>query len=239
MGRIETLAQLAETVLWRYTWTTLVLMVSVAAGSIVIGTLTAWLVATAEFKGRRFFEIALVIPLAFPAYVLAYAYTDILDHPGIVQSTLRHVMDLGPRDYWFPEIRSLGGAALMLTLVLYPYVYLLARASFRMQAATPFYAARSLGSSPTNAFLLVSLPIAQPAIAGGSLLVIMETIADFGTVAHFSVQTYARGIYTNWFGIADRGAAAQLALGLLAFALLVALLEYINRGSARYSVKEC
>ncbi len=139
----------------------------------------------------------------------------------------------------FLKSAPLGGAALMLTLVLYPYVYLLVRASFRMQAATPFYAARSLGSSPTNAFLLVSLPIAQPAIAGGSLLVIMETIADFGTVAHFSVQTYARGIYTNWFGIADRGAAAQLALGLLAFALLVALLEYINRGSARYSVKEC
>ena len=127
----------------------------------------------------------------------------------------------------------------MLTLVLYPYVYLLVRASFRMQAATPFYAARSLGSSPTNAFVLVSLPIARPAIAGGSLLVIMETIADFGTVAHFSVQTYATGIYTSWFGMADRGAAAQLALGLLAFALLVALLEYINRGSARYSVKEC
>ena len=109
LGTHETLAQLAETVLWRYTWTTLVLVVSVAAGSIVIGTLTAWLVATAEFKGRRFFEIALVIPLAFPAYVLAYAYTDILDHPSIVQSTLHHVMYWGPRDYWFPEIHSLGG----------------------------------------------------------------------------------------------------------------------------------
>ncbi|WP_282127093.1 ABC transporter permease [Roseobacter litoralis] len=233
----DTLGQLADTVLWRYTWTTLVLVVLVAIGSIVIGATTAWLVVTSEFRGRRFFEIALVVPLAFPAYVLAYAYTDILDHPGIVQTTLRSLMGWGPRDYWFPEIRSLGGAALMLTLVLYPYVYLLTRAGFRMQAATPFYAARSLGSSPLRAFLRVSLPMARPAIAAGTLLVVMETIADFGTVAHFSVQTFATGIYTSWFGLGDRGAAAQLALGLLAFALLVAMLEYMNRGAAAYASK--
>lgn len=237
LGSFETLGQLAETVLWRYAWTTIVLVVIVAVGTIVIGTVTAWLVVTCEFRGRRFFEIALVVPLAFPAYVLAYAYTDVLDHPGIVQTTLRNLMGWGPRDYWFPEIRSLGGAALMLTLVLYPYVYLLTRAGFRMQAATPFYAARSLGWSPVMAFLRVSLPMARPAIAAGTLLVVMETIADFGTVAHFSVQTFATGIYTSWFGLADRGAAAQLALGLLAFALLVAALEYINRGGATYASK--
>lgn len=235
LGTLDTLRQLADTVLWRYTWTTLVLVSLVAAGSILIGTVTAWLVSACEFYGRRFFEIALIIPLAFPAYVLAYAYTDILDHPGIVQSTLREVMGWGPRDYWFPEIRSLGGAALMLTLVLYPYVYMLARAAFRLQAATPFYVARSLGSSPLEAFYRVSLPMARPAIAAGALLVIMETIADFGTVAHFSVQTFATGIYTSWFGLADRGAAAQLALGLLAFAVLVAALEHINRGAAAYA----
>jgi len=236
-GSWDTLAQLAQTVLWDYTRTTLVLVILVATGSIVIGTVTAWLVATCTFHGRRFFEVALVIPLAFPAYVLAYAYTDVLDHPGIVQSTLRDVMGWGPRDYWFPEIRSLGGAALMLTLVLYPYVYLLTRAAFRMQAATPFFAARSLGSSPFNAFVRVALPIARPAIAAGSLLVIMETIADFGTVSHFSVQTFATGIYTSWFGLADRGAAAQLALGLLFFALLVAALEHLNRGSRAFAVR--
>jgi len=237
LGTLETLTQLAETVLWRYTWTTLVLVVLVGTGSIIIGTITAWLVVTCDFRGRRWLEVALVLPLAFPAYVLAYAYTDVLDHPGIVQTTLRAVMGWGPRDYWFPEIRSLGGAALMLTLVLYPYVYLLARAAFRMQAATPFYAARSLGSSPLTSFLRVSLPMARPAIAAGTLLVVMETIADFGTVAHFSVQTFATGIYTSWFGLADRGAAAQLALGLLAFALLIAALEHINRGSARFATK--
>ncbi|KNG93089.1 ABC transporter permease [Pseudaestuariivita atlantica] len=237
LGTMETLTQLAQTVLWRYIGNTLALVVLVGGGSIVVGTVTAWLVVATEFPGRRLLEIALVVPLAFPAYVLAYAYTDVLDHPGIVQTTLRSLTGWGPRDYWFPEIRSLGGAALMLTLVLYPYVYLLSRAAFRMQAATPFYAARSLGSSPMGAFLRVSLPMARPAIAAGALLVVMETIADFGTVAHFSVQTFATGIYTSWFGLADRAAAAQLALGLLAFALLVAALEYLNRGGARYAAK--
>ena len=236
-GSLDTLSRLADSVLWRYTWTTLVLVVSVASCSILIGAATAWIVVTTEFPGRRLFEMALILPLAFPAYVLAYAYTDILDHPGIVQSTLRSVMGWGPRDYWFPEIRSVGGAAAMLTLVLYPYVYLMARAAFRMQAATPFYAARSLGASPTGAFFRVALPMARPAIAAGALLVVMETIADFGTVAHFSVQTFATGIYTSWFGLADRGAAAQLALGLLAFALLVAALEQINRGAAAYAAR--
>ena len=237
LGTLDTLTRLAETVLWDYTWTTLVLVTLVAVGAILIGSVTAWLVVATEFRGRRILEVALVVPLAFPAYVLAYAYTDVLDHPGIVQTTLRNMMGWGPRDYWFPEIRSLGGAALMLTLVLYPYVYLMARAAFRMQAATPFYAARSLGASPMKAFLTISLPMARPAIAAGALLVVMETIADFGTVAHFSVQTFATGIYTSWFGLADRAAAAQLAVGLLAFALLVAALEYMNRGKAAFAAK--
>ena len=237
LGSLDTLTQLAETVLWRYTYTTLVLVCLVAAGSIILGASTAWFVVATEFPGRKVLEIALVLPLAFPAYVLAYAYTHILDHPGIVQSTLRDIMGWGPRDYWFPEIRSLGGAAAMLTLVLYPYVYLLARAAFRMQAAAPFYAARSLGSTPMACFLRVSLPMARPAIAAGTLLVVMETIADFGTVAHFSVQTFATGIYTSWFSLADRGAAAQLALGLLVFAFLVAALEHQNRGAAAFAMK--
>ena len=237
VGSWDTLGNLAETVLWRYTTTTLALVLIVVSGSVLVGTLTAWLVVATDFRGRRLLEIALVLPLAFPAYVLAYAYTDVLDHPGIVQSTLRDLMGWGPRDYWFPEIRSLGGAALMLTLVLYPYVYLLARTAFRLQAATPFYAARSLGASPIKAFLTVSLPIARPAIAAGALLVVMETIADFGTVAHFSVQTFATGIYTSWFGLADRAAAAQLAVGLLSFALLVAALEYLNRGKAAFAAR--
>ncbi len=230
----DTLAHLADTVLGRYIGTTLVLVVLVALGTFALGTGAAWLVIMTEFPGRRILEIALVIPLAFPAYVLAYAYTHLLDHPGIVQSTLRDITGWGPRDYWFPEIRSLGGAAAMLVLVFYPYVYLLSRAAFVGQSATTFYAARALGRSPISAFLTVSLPMARPAIAAGVLLATMETIADFGTVSYFGIQTFATGIYTSWFSMADRAAAAQLALGLLSFALLLSFLERSSRGRARY-----
>ncbi|MEL6838467.1 MAG: iron ABC transporter permease [Pseudomonadota bacterium] len=234
-GSFDTLRHLADTVLARYTFTTLGLLIIVMLCSAIVGTLAAWLVTMTDFRGRKWLEIALAVPLAFPAYVLAYGYTHVLDHPGIVQSTLRDVMGWGPRDYWFPEIRSLGGAAAMLTLVLYPYVYLLARAAFAAQGASAFLAARVLGKSPFRAFLTVSLPMARPAIASGVMLVAMETIADFGTVAYFGVQTFAVGIYTSWFTMADRAAAAQLALGLLAFALLLAFLERASRGGAAYT----
>ncbi len=232
---LGTFRQLADTVLPGYIGNTLALVLLVALGTFAVGSGTAWLVAMCDFPGRRWLEIALVLPLAFPAYVLAYAYTHVLDHPGMVQTVLRDVTGWGPRDYWFPEIRSLGGAAAMLVLVLYPYVYLLARAAFGAQSAATFLAARTLGSSATATFFRVSLPMARPAIASGVLLATMETIADFGTVAHFGVQTFATGIYTSWFTLADRGAAAQLALGLLAFALLLALLERSGRGGARYA----
>ena len=134
-GGTETLKHLAGTVLGRYTTTTAVLVLLVASGAFAIGTGAAWLVTMTEFPGRKWLEIALVVPLAFPAYVLAYAYTHLLDHPGIVQTGLRDLTGWGPRDYWFPEIRSLGGAAAMLMLVLYPYVYLLARAAFPCHSA--------------------------------------------------------------------------------------------------------
>jgi iron(III) transport system permease protein len=233
-GGTDTVAHLMQTVLPRYAGTTLVLVLLVSIGTFSIGVGAAWLVTMTRFPGVRVLEIALILPLAFPAYVLAYAYTHVLDHPGIVQSTLRTVTGWGPREYWFPEIRSVGGAAVMLVLVLYPYVYLLARAAFLQQSGSTFLAARALGSSAWQAFLKVSLPMARPAIAGGVLLAVMETIADFGTVAYFGVQTFATGIYTSWFSMADRAAAAQLALGLLAFALLLAMLERCQRGNARY-----
>ncbi|MFV0243487.1 MAG: ABC transporter permease [Qingshengfaniella sp.] len=234
MGGTGTVVQLAGSVLPRYTVTTLILTGSVACGTFAVGTGAAWLVSAHEFPGRRWLEIALVLPLAYPAYVLAYAYTDLLDFPGVVQSTLRAVTGWGARDYWFPEIRSTGGAAAMLTLVLYPYVYLLARAAFVQQSGTTFLAARTLGKPPWRAFLTVSLPMARPAIAAGVLLTVMETIADYGTVSYFGVQTFATGIYTSWFTLADRAAAAQLALCLLATALVLALLERISRDGARF-----
>ncbi|MEM9100628.1 MAG: iron ABC transporter permease [Pseudomonadota bacterium] len=234
IGDIQAVASLAETVLPRYAATTVLLCIIVGFFTAVIGTGVAWLVTSTEFPGRRVFEVALALPLTFPAYVLAYAYTDLLDHPGLVQATLREVTGWGPRDYWFPEIRSLEGAAAMLIFVLYPYVYLLARAAFLQQSSTAYLAARALGSGPWSAFFRVALPIARPAIAGGVLLVLMETLADYGTVAYFGVQTLATGIYVSWFGLFDRTAAAQLALCLLMFALVLATLEYSQRSNRRF-----
>ena len=232
-GNLETWRGLVATVLPGFALNTLLLVGLVGTGTAAIGTGAAWLVTTYRFPGSRLFEVLLVLPLAFPAYVLAYAYTDLLSHSGPVQSTLRALTGWGPRDYWFPDIRSLPGAAAMLTCVLYPYVYLLARTAFSLQSATAFLAARTLGKGPVEAFFQVSLPMARPAIVGGVLLAVMETIADYGTVAHFSVQTFSTGIYQAWFSMGDRAAAAQLASCLLAFALILATLERIQRGQAQ------
>ena len=234
-GDVRTISQLAGTVLPRYAGATATLVAVVGTGAAVIGTGTAWLVVACDFPGRRWLEAALVVPLAFPAYVLAYAYTHVLDFPGPVQAALRSVTGWGARDYWFPEIRSIGGAAFVLTLALYPYVYLLARAAFQLTGRGPFDTARSLGHGPWGAWARVAVPMARPAILAGVLLVAMEVIADYGTVAFFGVQTFATGIYTAWFTLADRAAAAQLATGLLAVALLLALLERITRAGTRYA----
>jgi iron(III) transport system permease protein len=232
-GDLDTWRGLVDTVLPGYAANTLMLTALVATGTAAVGTGAAWLVAMYRFPGSRLLELLLVLPLAFPAYVLAYAYTDLLSHPGPVQSALRSVTGWGPRDHWFPNIRSLPGAALMLICVYYPYVYLLARTAFGQQSATAYLAARTLGQGPWAAFLRVALPMARPAIAGGVLLAIMETIADYGTVSYFAVRTFSTGIYQAWFSMADRAAAAQLALCLLSFALLLAILERIQRGRAR------
>jgi len=233
MGEFDTWRSLSQTVLPRYTGTTLMLLAMVAAGVTVLGTATAWLVTSYRFPGRGMFEWALALPLAFPAFVLAYAYTDLLDHPGPVQTLLRDLTGWGAREYWFPEIRSLPGAAAMLILVLYPYVYLLARAAFLQQSVCAAHVARTLGCGPWGTFFRVSLPMARPAIVGGALLAMMETIADFGTVSHFGVQTLATGIYKAWFSMGDRVAAAQISACLLVFALSLAALERAQRGAAR------
>ncbi|MEM9146341.1 MAG: iron ABC transporter permease [Pseudomonadota bacterium] len=233
LGDLETWSMLAATVLPRYAETTLWLVLMVALGTGLLGTAVAWVVTSYRFTGRRIFEIALALPLAFPAYVLAYAYTDLLDHPGPVQTALRDLTGWGPRDYWFPEIRSLPGAALMLILVLYPYVYLLARAAFMQGCPTATHVARTLGYGPSRAFFSVSLPMARPAIVGGVALAMMETIADFGTVAHFGVQTFATGVYRAWFSMGDRAAAAQLSVCLLLLAGTLAVLERAQRGAAQ------
>ncbi|MFQ6018452.1 MAG: ABC transporter permease [Kiloniellaceae bacterium] len=225
---------LASTVLPRYVVNTIYLVLGVGSGVLVIGLSTAWLVTMCRFPGRRFFEWALILPLAVPAYVMAFTYTDFLQFTGPVQSLLREVAGWGPGDYWFPQVRSLGGAIAMLALVLYPYVYLLARAAFLEQSVCALEVSRTLGCGPWSSFFRVALPLARPAIAGGVALALMETIADFGAVSLFGIQTFTTGIVRAWFSLGDRVAAAQLSAVLLGFVLAVLVFERWSRGPARY-----
>jgi iron(III) transport system permease protein len=200
----------------------------------IIGVATAWLTAMHDFPGRRIFEWALVLPLAVPAYVMAYVYTDFLQFVGPVQTALREFFEWRRGDYYFPDIRTLPGAMLMFVFVLYPYVYLLARTAFLERAGGVLEASRTLGIGPWRAFFTVSLPLARPAIAAGVALALMETLADYGTVAYFAVNTFTTGIYRAWFSLGDRIASAQLAAMLLGFVLLLVAVERITRGRARY-----
>jgi len=225
---------LAATVLPEYIGNTLLLCLGVAVGVAIVGVGTAWLTAMHDFPGRQCFEWALALPLAVPAYVLAYVYTDFLQFVGPLQSGLREAFGWTRADYWFPEVRSVGGAITMFVFVLYPYVYLLARTAFIERASGMVEAARTLGFGPWRSFFRVSLPLARPAIAAGVALALMETLADYGTVSYFGVQTFTTGIYRAWFSLGDRGAAAQLSAALLIFVVVLLLLEQGTRGRARY-----
>ena len=231
---LGTWAHLAETVLAETLLNTLVLCLGVGGGVAALGVGSAWLITRYEFPGRSVFEWALVLPLAMPAYVAAYTYTDALQYVGPVQTWLRHTFGWTRADYWFPEVRSLGGAVAMFVLVLYPYVYMLARTAFLERAGGLLEVARSMGLSPWQGFVRVSLPLARPAIAAGVALALMEALADYGTVSYFAVQTFTTGIYRAWFSLGDRAAAAQLALVLLAFVGLVLAAERSLRGRARF-----
>lgn len=233
-GTGDTWVHLLSTVLPEYAENTLWLCLGVGTGVTVIGIGTAWLTAMHDFPGRRIFEWALVIPLAMPAYVMAYTYTDLLQFVGPLQTWLREIFGWQYGDYWFPDVRSLGGAIILFTCVLYPYVYLLARTVFIERAGSALEAARSLGLSPWESFWRVSLPLARPALAAGVALALMETLADYGTVAYFGVNTFTTGIYRTWFALGDRVASAQLAGCLLSFVFLLLALEHFSRGRARF-----
>lgn len=193
---------LVDTVLGRYVFNSLWLMLGVGVGVTVVGVATAWLVTMCRFRGQGFWEVLLLLPLAAPAYLLAYIYTDILDYFGWVQRFLRLIFGWqSAQDYWFPEVRSLGGAIIMLILVLYPYVYLLARVAFLEQSVTTLEASRALGCGPWKSFWAIALPLARPAITAGLALALMETLNDFGTVQYFGVETFTTGIYRTWFGL--------------------------------------
>jgi iron(III) transport system permease protein len=221
---------LAHTLLPTYIANSLWLMAGVGCGTVIIGVGTAWLVTMCRFPGRRIFEWALLLPMAVPAYVIAYTYTGLLEFAGPVQDALRAVTGWSRGDYWFPEIRSLPGAIAMLTLVLYPYVYLLSRAAFLEQSVCVLEVSRTLGRSPLQSFFSVALPLARPAIATGIALALMETLNDFGTVQYFAVDTFTTGIFRTWYGLGEPAAAAQLAAMLMVFILALILMERLSRG---------
>ncbi|MGD1851318.1 MAG: ABC transporter permease, partial [Cyanophyceae cyanobacterium] len=225
---------LASTVLPNYIYNSIVLGVGVGIITVILGTGMAWLVSLCRFPGRRLFEWALLLPMAIPAYLLAYTYTEFLDFYGPEQNNLQRVTGWDYGDYWFPQIRTLWGAIAMLSLVLYPYVYLLVRVAFLEQSTATIEASRILGRSPWQSFFTVALPLARPAIMAGLALVMMETLSDFGTVDYFGVNTFTTGIYSTWFGLGDRAAASQLASVLLFVVIGLITLERYSRGQAKH-----
>ena len=221
---------LFDSVLPNYIVNSLILMTGVCLGVTLVGTCTAWLIANCRFPGHKVFGWMLILPLAMPAYVMAYVYTDFLEYSGPLQTALRLIFSWeNSNEYWFPEIRSHGGAIVLLSLVLYPYVYALARAAFSAQAPSLLEAGRMLGHGPMKVFFSVSLPLARPAIVVGVTLASMETLSDFGTVDYFAVRTLTTGIFDVWFGMENQSGAAQIALVLLTFIILLVWLERTSR----------
>lgn len=226
--------------IWRHLWQTLLpemllntalLLLGVGAGTFILGACLAWLVTAYRFPGQPVFEWLHLLPLAIPTYVMGFVYMSVFDFAGPVQSLLRHW--LGSAD-WFPEIRSGGGAVLVMTLALYPYVYMLAKAGYRGLSASAFETARIMGCGSTDFFFRIALPLARPAIAGGLALALMEALADFATVRFFNFPTLSEGVIRVWHGMMDLGAASELASLLAVFALAVILSEKALRGRSRY-----
>lgn len=224
---------LLNTLLPDYIINSLILMIGVTLGTLLLGVPTAWLVSHFQFIGSRWLHWALLLPLAMPAYISAYTYTGLLDFAGPVQTVLRE--SLGHQaSHWFPEIRSIGGAILLFSFVLYPYVYLLSRSAFGSQSQKAIEIGRTLGAGPFKSFFNIAMPMARPAIIAGVTLALMETLADFGAVKHFGVDTFTTGIYRTWSGLGDTTTAAQLSLILLVFVAILILIERWSRKQQRY-----
>ncbi|ETX10163.1 iron ABC transporter permease [Marinomonas ushuaiensis DSM 15871] len=234
IGDGEVWRHLYHTVLADYVQNSLLLMLGVGFGAFAIGVPCAWFTSMCEFRGRKFLSWALLLPMAVPAYIIAYTYTGVFDFAGPVQTFIRDVTGWSYGEYWFFEVRSLGGAIVMLTLVLYPYVYLMSRAAFLEQSANTLEVSRTLGYSSQKAFFKLALPLARPAIVTGLSLVLMETLADYGTVQYFSVNTFTTGILRTFYGFGDIAAASQLAGVLLLFVAVLILLERYSRHRIRY-----
>ncbi|MCP3689022.1 MAG: iron ABC transporter permease [Gammaproteobacteria bacterium] len=225
---------LLDTVLLEYLGNSIMLMLGVGLGTFSIGVTCAWLTSVCQFPAKRVFVWALLLPLAMPAYIIAYTYTGMFDFAGPVQTAIRDWTGWGYGDYFFPEVRSIGGAIVMFSFVLYPYVYLLARAAFLDQSVCVIEVSRTLGCSVLTSFWRVALPLARPAIVAGMSLALMETLADYGTVSYFGIGVFTTGIFRTWFGLGDSAAAAKLAALLLMFVFSLMLVERASRRQARY-----
>ncbi len=235
-GAQGTFPHLYHTVLPGYLLTTAKLCLGVGCGVLILGTSTAWLVTAHDFPGRSICNQLLLMPMAMPAYIIAIVYIELFDFAGPVQSLLRQMFGWKTMaDYWFPPITSLGGAIFLLSLVLYPYVFLMARTAFGEQGQRLLEVGQTLNLSPWKSFFRLVLPLSRPAIVSGLLLAIMETVGDFGLVQLFSVNTFTVGIYNIWFGASNVPDAARLATGLLCLMLLLIFLEYLTRRKKCYT----
>ena len=228
-------SHLMQTVLLTYTVNTLGLMLIVAVLAASMGVGAAWLTAHYRFPGSGWLGVALILPLAAPAYVVGYVYADLFDATGPVQGVLRSLAGVQLGDYYFPAIRSLGGAGIVIALVLYPYVYLLAKTSFQSQAGALYESARVLGVGRSQVFWRVAVPVARPAIIGGLALVMMETIADYGVAEHFGVPTFTTGIFRTWYAMGEHDAALKLAGCLFLLVAALVVLEQSARRGERFN----
>jgi iron(III) transport system permease protein len=232
----ETYLHVRDNLLGEYISNTLQLMLLTGVFACLLGGSTAWLTVICDFPGRRVFAAALVLPLALPTYIAGYVYADLLEFSGPVQSFLRDLTGWGYGDYYFPAIRSLPGAALVMALVLYPYVYLLVRANLEAQSTTLNQAATVLGVSGWALLRKVTIPLARPAIAGGTALVLMETVAEFGLVEHFGIPTLTTGVYRTWLAMGDRDTALKIAGSLFLIVVVLITLEQITRQKGNYNL---
>lgn len=230
----DTWSHLAETVLPDYLLNTAVLVPAVGLLAAALGAGTAWLVETCSFPGRSLFEWALILPLAVPAFVAAYTYAGMFDVAGPLQAAARALIPALRDEFLYLDVMGMGPLVLVFALVLYPYVYLTARASFHGHSSAILDASRVLGSSHTGTFLRVGLPLARPAVVAGVALVLMEVLNDYGAVVYYGVPTFTSGIFRAWFGLGDLDAALRLSGLLVLIVLVLLVLERAQRGDARY-----
>lgn len=226
-------SHLVDTVLADYILNSFLLVIGVGLLSLLLGISTAWLVSTCQFPGRRFFTWALILPLSLPTYIVAYVYAGITGYSGVLQSFLRETMGLSPAEASI-DIMGMGGVIFVMSLVLYPYVYVIARTSFLSQSRSLLETSRILGSGPWKTFFRVALPVSRPAFIGGLILVLMEVLNDYGAVKYYGISTFTTGIFRAWFSLGDANAAIYLSALLMLFIFTLIGMERWQRGKARY-----